>query len=312
MEILLDIIVPVFGIVAIGYGAARIGFFPAEATRGLSRFVFDFAIPALLFRTMATTELPATIPWAYLISYFGGGYVAWAVGTAIALLVFRARGAEPAIAGMTGAFSNTVLLGVPLVLTTYGDVATLPLFLIIAFHSWQLLSVVTVQAEVGLGARDEMRRLPVNVIKGLVRNPIILALLAGIVFNAAGLTLPGFVDRLTDTLGQAALPCAVFAMGASLAAYRVMGAASEAATGTLLKLVLHPLMVWVLATHVFAVDPLWRDVAVILAALPVGVNVYLMAQRYEAGVAPAATAILISTGLSVASVAGVLWLLGVR
>ncbi len=312
MDILLDIIVPVFGIVGIGYGAARLGIFPAEATKGLSLFVFSFAIPALLFRTMATTDLPESIPWGYLISYFGGGYVAWLVGSFISARMFRADGAAPAIAGMTGAFSNTVLLGVPLVLTTYGEAATLPLFLIIAFHSWQLLSVVTIQAEIGIGTRDEMRRLPHNVLKGLVRNPIILALLAGVAVNVVGLPLPGIVDELTMTLGKAALPCAVFAMGASLAAYRVMGAASEAAIGTILKLALHPLLVWILATYVFRIEPLWRDVAVILAALPVGVNVYLMAERYRAGVAPAATAILISTGLSVVTVAGVLWMLNVR
>lgn len=312
MEIIIGIIVPVFGIVGIGYGAARLGWFKPEATRGLSTFVFDFAIPAMLFRTMATTALPAQVEWGYLISYFGGGYGAWAIGSLLSYLVFRRRGAEPAIAGMTGGFSNTVMLGVPLVLTAFGDRATLPLFLIIACHSWQLLSVVTVQAEASIGARDEMRRLPVNVARGLVRNPIIIALLGGVLYNLAGLPLPHVVDTLTETLGRAALPCAVFAMGASLAGYRIAGSIGEAGIGVALKLVLHPALVWVLATHVFAVDPLWRDVAVILASLPVGINVYLMAQRYQAGLAPAVTAVLISTALSVFSVAGVLTWLAVR
>lgn len=312
MEIIIGIIVPVFGIVGIGYGAARLGWFKPEATRGLSTFVFDFAIPAMLFRTMATTALPAQVEWGYLISYFGGGYGAWAIGSLLSYLVFRRRGGEPAIAGMTGGFSNTVMLGVPLVLTAFGDRATLPLFLIIACHSWQLLSVVTVQAEASIGARDEMRRLPVNVARGLVRNPIIIALLGGVLYNLAGLPLPHVVDTLTETLGRAALPCAVFAMGASLAGYRIAGSIGEAGIGVALKLVLHPALVWVLATHVFAVDPLWRDVAVILASLPVGINVYLMAQRYQAGLAPAVTAVLISTALSVFSVAGVLTWLAVR
>jgi len=312
MEILLDIDVPVFGIVGLGYGAVRLGWFSAEATKGLSRFVFNFAIPALLFRTMATTELPEVIAWGYLISYYGGGYLVWILASLIGRFGFRQTGAEPALAGMTAAFSNTVLLGVPLVLTTFGEAATLPLFLIIACHSWQLLSVVTVQAEIGLGARNEMRHLPVNVLKSLTSNPIILALLGGVLFNLVGFELPKIADTLTETLGRAALPCAVFAMGASIAGYRVMGAIGPASTGVMLKLVAHPLFVWLLATHVFTVDPLWRDVAVILAALPVGVNVYLMAERYQSGIAPAATAILISTGLSFATVTGVLALLQVR
>lgn len=312
MEIILEIIVPVFGIVGIGYAAARVGWFRQEATKGLSAFVFDFAIPAMLFRTMAKTALPAQIEWGYLISYFGGGYGAWIVGSLVSLLLFRRRGAEPAIAGMTGGFSNTVMLGVPLALTAFGEAATLPVFLIIACHSWQLLSVATIQAEAGIGAREGMRQLPVNVLKGLAGNPIILALLAGILLNLSGLPLPRVVDTLTETLGKAALPCAVFAMGASLAGYRLAGSIGEASAGVVLKLLLHPVLVWLLATHVFAVEPLWRNVAVLLASLPVGINVYLLAQRYQSGVAPAVTAVLISTGASVLTVAAVLSLLDVR
>lgn len=312
MQIILDIILPVFGIVGLGYAAARFGLFPIEANKGLSRFVFDFAIPALLFRTMATTTLPDQIEWGYLISYFGGGYVAWILGTALSYVLFRRTGAAPALAGMTAGFSNTVLLGVPLILTTFGDQATLPVFLLIAFHSWQLLSVVTVQAEVGIGAWDEMRRLPVNVGRGLIRNPIIIALAAGVAVNLIGLPIPSFADTLLEMLGRAALPCALFAMGASLSAYRIAGAMPEAGVGSCLKLGVHPLVTWFLATHVFEVTPLWRDVAVIIAALPVGVNVYMMAQRYESGVPAAATALILSTAASVGSIAVVLWVLGVR
>ena len=312
MQIILDIIIPVFGIVGLGYVAARFGLFPTEANKGLSRFVFDFAIPALLFRTMATTDLPAEIEWGYLVSYFGGGYISWIAGTALSYLLFRRSGAEPAIAGMTAGFSNTVLLGVPLILTTFGEAGTLPIFLLIACHSWQLLSVVTIQAEIGIGARNEMRRLPANVGMGLVRNPIIWALLLGIIANLVGMPMPTFANALLETLGRAALPCALFAMGASLAAYRIVGALPQASVGTVLKLALHPAATYALATYVFEVTPLWRDVAVIVAALPVGVNVYMMAQRYESGVAPAATALILSTAGSVGSIAVVLWLLGVR
>lgn len=312
MDIIVEIIVPVFGIVGIGYGAARLTLFSQEATRGLSTFVFHFAIPAMLFRAMATTELPAEIQWGYLVSYFGGGYGAWLVGTLLSRTLFRRDGAGPTVAGMTAGFSNTVLLGVPLILTTFGDRATLPLFLLIAFHSSQLLCVATIQAEVGIGGRGETRQLLTNVRRELVRNPIIGALLAGILYNLSGLPLPGVVDSLTENLGRAAMPCAVFAMGASLAGYRLSGATAEAGVGVGLKLILHPLLVWVLATHLLDVEPLWRDIAVILAALPVGVNVYLVAQRYQAGVAAAATAILVSTAVSVLSVAAVLTLLAVR
>src|SRR3546814_20159425 len=128
---------------------------------------------------MVKTGLPAQIECGYLISYFGGGYGAWIVGTVASYLVFRRSGAEPAIAGMTCGFSNTVMLGVPLVLTAFGDDATFPHFLIIACHSWPLLSVVPIQDEAGIGPPDEIRRLPANVIQGLCTNPTITHQRAG-------------------------------------------------------------------------------------------------------------------------------------
>ena len=108
------------------------------------------------------------------------------------------------------------------------------------------------------------------------------------------------------------MPCAVFAMGAALAGFRLSGAAADAGVGVSLKLVAHPLLVWLLATYVFELEPLWRDVATVMAALPAGVNVYLVADRYQSGVAGGVTAILISTALSVASIAVVLTMLGAR
>lgn len=312
MEILLDIIVPVFGIVALGWGSARVGWFPDWATRGLSHFVFNFAIPAMLFRTLASQELPDPIEWGHLLSYYGGAYASWLLGLLGGLYIFHRDFATAAVGGMGGAFSNTVLLGIPLVLTTYGDAATLPLFLVIAFHSTLLVTTATILCEAGRGKGRGMRELPVNVARGLVTNPIVMGLLAGIIWNLAGWPLPKALDQLTETLGRAALPCAVFSMGASLAAYRIAGALVEAGFGVLLKLFVHPALVFVLATYVFRLDPLWRDVAVILAALPVGVNVYLFGQRYEAGAGTAATAMLLSTPLSVLSLAALLAWLGAR
>ncbi len=312
MQIIVDIIVPVFGIVFIAYVAAASGLFSEAATRGLSQFVFNFAIPPMLFRTMATQTLPDPIEWAYLISFFGGGYVAWAIGMAISGGVFRRNMAEASIAGMTGAFGNTVLLGIPLILTTYGEAATLPIFLIIAFHSWQLFAVVTILIEGGRGTPGQMLQIPLNILKGLAGNPIIIGLLLGLVWNIWSLPIPKPVDVIAETLGKAALPCAVFAMGASLAGYKLRGAIGRASAGVMLKLLIHPAVTWMLATWVFQLEPLWRDVAVIMAALPVGVNVYLFAQRYDAGQAPAATAMLLSTGLSVVTITILLGLLGAR
>jgi predicted permease len=205
-----------------------------------------------------------------------------------------------------------VLLGIPLVLTTFGEEATLPLFLIIAFHSPLLLPLVTVIIEISRGSRASLRQIPLNTLKGLAKNPIIGGLLLGAVFNLLQLPLPAAIDKIAQIMSQAALPCALFAMGASLSQYRIAGNFAESLTLVSLKLVLHPLLTWLLAGLVFQLPPLWTHTLVILAALPTGVNTYLFAQRYGIGVVTSTTTIFISTALSMLSLSLIPFLLQVR
>jgi len=312
MDIIIDIILPVFGIVLIGYVAARAGLFPEAAGKGLAYFVFNFAIPPLLFRSMVTQTLPDPIEWSFLACYFGGGLVACVLGAVLSKALFRRDFAHAVIAGATSGVSNIMLLGIPLVLTAFGEVVTFPIFLLLAFNAPLMVMATTLLIEGRHGGGENIRRLPRNLAKSLVTNPIVMALILGVIWNLCGWKLPHVVDVLAMSLGQAALPCAVFSMGVSLAGYRVAGAVPEIGMASMLKLVLHPVLVWLLATYVFVVEPLWRDIAILAAAAPAGVNVYMVATRYDAATNHAAATMLVSTLFSVASVAVVLHLLGAR
>ena len=283
--------------------------FGEAAAAALASFVFYFAIPVLLFRHMATTALPDVIAWGYLGAFYAGTAVAFALGMAIARTAFGGPFERQAIIGFGCAFGNSVLLGVPVVLTGLGEAASLPLFLLLAFHSALLFTVITVVLEVGGARREELREVPKKALRGLAGNPILWGLLGGIAFNLLGLTLPGAVERWSALVAGAAVPCALFSMGASLRAYRIAGALRVALVMVALKLVVCPLAVWALATFVFEMPPLWAKVAIVLAAMPVGVNVYLFGVRYDAGQAESATAILLSSILSVATLsAALVWL----
>lgn len=299
MPVIVDLIAPVFGLLAFGYLATLTPVFDQAAGRALASFVFWFAIPIMLFRNMADQALPEVLPWGFLLSYYVAAVIVFAVGTFASRLLFQARLEEQAIMGFGGSYGNVVLLGTPLVLSAFGPSATLPFFLILSFHSVLMFTLVTVVVELGQGARDELRQLPKRVGQGLVKNPILVALLGGLAFQALGLSLPGAVDRWAELIGDAAGPCALFSMGASLRAFRIGGALPRAAVMMTLKLLLLPLLVWLLATQLFTVPPLWVAVAVVTAALPCGVNSYLFAERYKVGQVESAAAILISTGLSV-------------
>lgn len=317
MSEVLAIVAPVFGVVFLGFGAAKLGWFGEQATKGLSQFVFNFAIPVLLWRSLAEAGLPAVIEWEFLISYYGGVAIVFGLGVVGAWLVFRVPAPAYGIHGMACAFSNTVLLGIPLVLTTFGPDGALPMFLMLAFHGLTLFTLTTLTIEIGRGLQTgggnglwtTVGGVAGSAVVGLARNPIVGGLMAGLVFALFDWSIPAGIDGAAALIGQAATPCALFAMGASISRYRLAGEVAPTLWFSAAKLILHPLLVYGLAAQVFGLDPLWVGVAVLIAAMPVGVNVYLFAQRYEQAEAPAAASVLVSTLASAVTVTAVLGLL---
>lgn len=309
MRAILDIVLPVFGVMVIGYGAARLGYFGQHACRVLTKFVFNFAIPAMLFRSLAATALPPTLPWGTLLSYYLSAFACMAVGMAAGRLIQGRPLDGQTVVGLNAGFGNAVLIGLPLALAALGDAAALPLFLIIAFHSTILISLGTLLIEISHGSRAGLRKLPLNVAKAMATNPIVVSLIAGLAMAASGLPLPKAADDVARLLGGAAAPCALFVMGATLPQYRIAGNLLESLVVGTIKLAVHPLIVWLLATYVFTVEPLHRQAAVILAATPVGANVYMLAARYTVGVATSTTAVFLTTAASLATLPIVLYLL---
>jgi predicted permease len=302
IAVIADIVAPIFGIVLIGWVAARMGAIDEAAGRGLSLFAFNIAIPVMLVRTLAEAALPPQPEWRFILAYFGGAFANFALSAHLARRLFGRKGAEPAIFGITAAFSNTTILGIPLVLEAYGEPAAVPLSLILGFHSALLFTLTTIVAEAGLGAGSSLAAVLLNVIKGLATNPILWGIGAGLALNHLGLALPPTLDRLAATLGAAALPTALFALGVNLSRFRLMGSLREALLLAALKIVAQPLLIWVLARHVFALPPLTVAIAVTIGALPSGINAYLFAARYRAAVPEATSTVLLSTLVSVITV----------
>jgi predicted permease len=142
----------------------------------------------------------------------------------------------------------------------------------------------------------------------LIRNPIIMGIGLGLLANVAGVTLPAAVDGVAEMLGAAAVPSSLFALGASLACYRLSGDTAPAMTLTGLKLVVHPLLVWLLAVPIMGLEGIWVPVAVTMAAMPSGINVYLFGARYQAAPGVAARTVLLTNILSIATLSFVLYL----
>lgn len=310
MPAVVNVIVPIFGVIALGWAASLLRAFDGDGVRGLSRFVFFFAIPLMLFEKVATTEPAAGGAWALLAAFYGSSATVFALGALTARLVFARRADEAVLLGFGAAYGNTVMIGIPVVLTVIGEEAAFPLFLIISFHSMVFFSLTTVLVETVRGAGAGLHRIPAEVAKGVVTNPILVALVLGVLANRTGLVLPSTFERFAELIGAAAVPCALFATGAAVADFRVRGALPLVAVLVVLKGVVHPIVAFALTTQVFAVQPLFAAVAVVLATMPVGVNPYLFATRYRAAEAECATAIAVSTPLAVITVTAGLIVVG--
>lgn len=295
----LGVVLPVFGLIAAGFLARRAALVGERVGDGLSEFVFTVAVPCLIFRTLARADIPLVQPWGYWIAYFAGAGLAWAFGTLAARYVFKVGDTASVVAGFACGQANTIFMGIPLILRMYGDEGAVPLFLLIAVHLPVMMVVATLLAE-GRGAS------PARIGRRLLANPIVLAILVGVAVRPGAALVPDAVWRMLDLLAGAAVPCSLFALGIALDRYGIREGWALPALISGLKLVVHPLAVWVLARHVFTMPPAWSGVAVLFAACPCGVNAYLLAEHYKQGVGLASSAVAISTALSLATT--LLWL----
>lgn len=308
MADILSIVLPVFALIAVGALAVRLGYVTPTLGDAVGTFAYKLALPALLFRTLTTAALPSTLPWGFWFAYFGGILVAWALGQVLALTVFRAAPREAVIAGLAVAQANTVMVGIPLVLNAYGPAAAVPVALILAANLPLTMATATLLFETqGAGGVGAVLR---ALVRALATHPLLLAIAAGFLTNLAGVAVPAALDAPLAALGGAGVPCALVSLGIALATHGVSRQVGLATTIAALKLVLTPAIVYVLGTQVVTLPPVYLAVAVVFAAAPVGVNVYMVATRYQTGVALTSGAIALSTLAAVVTTSVWLWLLG--
>ena len=302
-----DVIFPIFGLLMVGYITVILGWFDQTAIRGLTRFVFDFAVPMLLLRTVSTAQLPEDIPWNFLASYYLATMLVLFSGLVLTRIIYRITFSEQVVSAFSCSFSNTVLLGIPLVLLAFGDQAALPLFIIIGTHGFVMLPLFTIMMEIGQIGKAPLKTLLAKTSYGLITNPLVIGLLGGLGCNLLGITLWKPLDEIAKLLGNAVTPGALFALGATLAGFRKKIQWKELPLIVLIKIIVHPLLVWLLAVIVFGLtDLIWIQVLVILAALPTGVNPFLFASRYNAGQLLSSGAVFTSTFISIFTLSALL------
>jgi len=299
---------PLFALVALGYALAAWGRWPPAVGDALTRFVFAIAVPVLLFRLMSGFSRLPPVDVRLLFAYFGACAIVFVVARIVARAGFGMDGAAQTIFALGAIFSNNVLLGIPLAKLTLGDAAIPPFSMVLVFNALLLWTLCTASVEWARHGSPSLAGLG-QTLRDVLANPIVASILAGTAWSYVGASLPPLVEQTMDMIGQAAVPLSLIALGMGLAEYGVRSGWRESLAITGLKLVVQPLTVFALAR---ALDLPARETQaiVLMAALPVGANVYLMSRQFDTLGGPVAASLVLSTALAAATTPLALALIG--
>lgn len=293
---------PVFLVMAAGYASVRIGFLPETIADNLNAYAVRLAVPVLLFNALVGLDFSRAFNAPMLVAFYGGALVCFAVGALLSGRWFGRRPGEAVAVGFSAMFSNTVLLGLPILERAYGHDSLPPGYAIVALHA-PLLYIV------GIVAMEAVRRdgRPLGetlrtAAKGIFGNTLMIGILAGAAVNLTGATLPEFIKAAAQMIGASAIPTALVGIGAALTRYRIAAELRETLMVSALKLLLHPAIAFVLSHLVFRLPPDYVRAAVVISAMAPGMNIYVFALMYDRAVSLSASAILVATMLSVATV----------
>jgi len=307
MSAILDIVLPVFAIIAVGWAAGRAGLLGEASSEALNRFVYWVALPAMLFRAMATVDLAVVFNWSYIAAFVGAVAVVWVATMVVARVFFRCSPAEAALHGLNSTYGNSGYMGLPLVLAAFGEAAAVPVIVVVVINTALMVGVAIVLIELGQMRGPDGRGVDLAGVlrhlgRALVRNPMLIGPLAGLVWAALGWSLPVPLDTFTGILGAAAGPCALFSIGLFMVGKTLSEGRAEVGAMTVAKLVIHPLVTAAFVFLIFPTEPLWALVAVLLAALPTGTGGFVLAQAYGLYVLRTSSVTIVSTILSVATI----------
>ena len=298
----------VFGLVALGYFAGLTGFLKLEVGEALTQFAVGVGLPSLLFRTIATAEFGGSAPWGLWITYFLALGIAWAAAFSVLTLGFGRDARNAVVGGLAACFSNLLMLGIPLSLGVYGHDGFSELSLIISIHLPIVMGLSILMFEL-LRPKDLQRRslsvVLVDFLRKLFANAIVIGIVIGLFWRFSGVPVPALLMRFVDAFANAAVPVALFAMGLSLRRFGIGKEMAPVMCLTLCKLILMPTVALVLAL-VLDLPPLTAKIAVLAAAIPCGINPYLIATRFGTGQALTSQTMTTSTMLAVGSTA--VWL----
>ena len=316
---MLDVInlaLPFFGLIFLGLACGKLKQIPETGLAWMNFFIIYVALPALFYRILAQTPLEQLRQVAFIVATTLGTTIAFALSFGIGYLMRRHVG-EATIAGLAGGYGNIGYMGPGLALSTLGVDAAAPVALIFCFDTLLLFSIVPFLMAVSAGEKKSISATTLDVVKKIVLHPFIIASALGVVSAAFHFQPPVALDRLMNFLQTAAAPCALFTLGVTVALRPLQKVPWEVPWLIAIKLVVHPVIVLALLSLLgdftqSGFTQTWIYAAVLMAALPPALNVFVLARQYDTWVAQASSSVLFGTFVSVVTLTTVMWLVKVQ
>ncbi len=309
MDTILNVTLPIFSIMLVGYLSGHWKLLGENATHALNRFVFLIALPPAMFIFTARAEISDILNWQFMAAYVSGTVLTAVLAVAVARLALGCDGERSAFHGFLAIFANHGYAGIPIFLAAFGPERIIPPIIAGLIGTIPAMILIMLALEV-MRAKSE-RNLPVSVARMFVRNPLFLATVAGIAWSYFALPLPRPAENVLDMMAATVGPTALFALGLSLVGRSIVGDLKEVASITTIKLVVHPAVTWIVAAQFFALDPFWAASIVILAALPVGPTSFAVAHQYNVASHLASATVALSTAGSIITLTFVMIQFGV-
>jgi predicted permease len=307
VSVLLGIIGPVFALILMGAATIRLRWLDLHTIKGMSDFVFFAAMPALLFLSIGGGPPLRLLDVAG--SFLAGALALFGLALLLGRRLLHLRLAGASVFALNCVFGNTVMLGIPIVDAAYGSTGVANLLAVVAFHSAFLLPLATILIEADTGTG----RGPLGVIRaavpGIAKNPVIVTMVLALTWRLTGWTIPLGAQRFLSLLGAAGPPLALFCLGAALPKPTGLGDLREVLVGGVLKLVLMPALVGLIA-HAVGVTGVAFKVVVLASALPTGANAFLLARRFATLAEASASTVVASTAVSLLTLGALLAWLG--
>lgn len=307
MQDVISLAFPFFGLIFLGFLAGKLKNIPESGLTWMNFFIVYVALPSMFFRLLSETPIEELTNLSFISATTFATYSVFAIAFCIGVVATRGSIPESTILGIAGAYSNVGYMGPGLTLAVLGPAATVPTALILCFDNALFFILAPLMMALGGTDKEPIGQTLLRILWRVFSHPFILATIAGVTAAAFEFEPPQAIDRMLTYLSGAAAPCALFAMGVTVALRPVGRVPFELPAVLVVKLIVHPVLIYMLLIWIGGFDPIWIATAVLMACLPPATNVFVIAQQYGVYVQRAASFVLIGTIASVLTVTGFIW-----